>query len=171
MSPRPLPPHSVVMGVRSFLMLLPTDHQKMEALEVFTYQPQKTLTHPLLPRLYSRSSRTRNTSPTQLLYNLEVQCVYVGVGVGVYGVGVWVCVWGVVMLYSTISKTEKAHCSVVEYNLYTRSYCSCFLSVIITMVTSSFCFLYFPASPTSPDLPSSSVSSPSFLFSHVLSSH
>jgi len=56
------------------------------------------------------------------------------VGVGVCGVGVCECVWvcvsvcgcgwvcgGVVMLYSTVSKTEKAHCSVVEYTCVYQS--------------------------------------------------
>jgi len=67
----------VIMGVRSLLMLLPTNHQIMEALEVFTYQPPEGASEdphspPSPQAVLEEFFGTNNTSPTQLLYNLEV---------------------------------------------------------------------------------------------------
>jgi len=78
--PIPFPPRSVIMGVRSLLMLLPTNHQIMEALEVFMYQPPEGASEdphspPSPQAVLEEFFGTNNTSPTQLLYNLEVQCV------------------------------------------------------------------------------------------------
>ena len=69
----------VITGVRNLLMLIPTDYNVSDMLEVFTHQtpggasedPDTLLTPQAVLEKYITPS---NTSPTQLLYNLEVQC-------------------------------------------------------------------------------------------------
>ena len=67
----------VITGVRNLLMLIPTNHTINDVLEVFTHQtpggasedPNTPLTPQAVLEKYIAPS---NTSPTQLLYNLEV---------------------------------------------------------------------------------------------------
>lgn len=68
----------VITGVRNLLMLIPTNHTVSDVLEVFTHQtpggasedPDVTLTPQAVLEKYIAPS---STSPTQLLYNLEVR--------------------------------------------------------------------------------------------------
>ena len=58
-------------------MLLPTNQQVTDALEVFTYQPSEGASEdpqspPSPQTVLEKYFGTNNTSPTQLLYNLEV---------------------------------------------------------------------------------------------------
>ena len=67
----------VITGVRNLLMLIPTDRTVSDVLEVFTHQtpggasedPDVALTPQAVLEMYFTPS---STSPTQLLYNLEV---------------------------------------------------------------------------------------------------
>ena len=65
------------MAVRNLLMLIPTDHRVADALEVFSHQaaggasedPQSPPSPQVVLKEYLDTS---SSSPTQLLYNLEV---------------------------------------------------------------------------------------------------
>ena len=71
----------VINGVRNLLMLIPTDRTVSDVMEVFTHQtpggasedPDSALTPQAVLEEYISPS---STSPTQLLYNLEVQVLY-----------------------------------------------------------------------------------------------
>jgi hypothetical protein len=70
---------SIIKAVRNLLMLVPTDTRKAQAVEVFTPQAgggasgdsqgDSSTPQAVLEQLFS----TSGTSPTQLLYNLEVR--------------------------------------------------------------------------------------------------
>ena len=67
----------VISGVRDLLMLIPTDRTISDMLEVFTHQTPGGASEdpdtPLTPQAVLEKHVTpSSTSPTQLLYNLEV---------------------------------------------------------------------------------------------------
>ncbi len=73
----------VTLAVRGLLMLIPTDHRLSEVMDVFTHTQLEgagaTEDHatPTTPQaVLTDYFGLTNTSPTQLLYNLEVKTVY-----------------------------------------------------------------------------------------------
>ncbi len=72
----------VTKAVRGLLMLIPTDHRLSEVMDVFTHAPLEgagaTEDHatPTTPQaVLTNYFSPTNTSPTQLLYNLEVKTI------------------------------------------------------------------------------------------------
>ena len=70
----------VITGVRNLLMLIPTDRTVSDMLEVFTHQTPGGASEdpdtPLTPQAVLEKFITpSSTSPTQLLYNLEVHTI------------------------------------------------------------------------------------------------
>ena len=71
----------VIKAVRGLLMLIPTDTHITEVMDVFTHTPLEgagvtdSADTPTTPQaVLSKFFSPANTSPTLLLYNLEVSC-------------------------------------------------------------------------------------------------